>query len=276
MRLRGVFLHKKTVFVMSKIRAAKWMLLAVFCLFCLSSQAAFGGEPLQIAISYQHPPYHFKNHKGIRCEIIASILDRLGREYIFHSFSLNRSRIAIETVDMDISLVARKGVGKGYFSDPYIYYSNVAVSLKKNNYSIESVQDLKNHVVYAWQGASKVLGDEFAEGFPSTNEKYHEIPRPPVLPQMLYLERTEVILIDKFVFSYLWNEMAKEKVTMPEVVYHNVLPSRVYFYAKFKDEQLRDEFNVELAKFKAEGGIQEIYERNVPNIVKADLVWDVE
>lgn len=248
--------------------------MVMLCLVCIVSQPVFAAKPLDIAVSYQHPPYHFKDHSGIRCKIIARILDRLGKEYTFHSFSLNRSRRAIETVQMDISLVARKGEGEGYFSDPYIYYSNVAVSLKKNNIVLNSIDDLKGHSVYAWQGANKVLGDKFYQLFPELTVQYHEIPRPPVLPKMLYLERTDVILIDKFVFNYLWNEMKKEKVTMPEITFHPILPARVYFYAIFKDEHLRDAFNVELARFKEEGGIKEVYKEFVPGISEQDLVWD--
>jgi polar amino acid transport system substrate-binding protein len=232
---------------------------------------------LKIATTYQHPPYCFGEGKGIRCDIVSTILKRMGYSCSFHAYSLNRARQSVKTMSMDISLVASKDGKNGCLSEPYVYYSNTAVSLKERGIQLDSIADLERYNIAAWQGANKVLGAEFAKRFHQVGHHYHEVPHPKAMPRLLHLRRADVIIIDKFVFQYEWNQIAqKQEVAMPAVTFHPIFPVRTYFSAAFKDKALCDAFNRELKVFKAEKGVQKIYRRYLPSISEADLKWSAE
>lgn len=269
--------------VMSTYRRYVWLSFSLFILVGIPSAyecaAADDSAPsvLKIATTYQHAPYCFGKGKGIRCEIVSTILDRLGHSYSFHPYSLNRARLSVKTMSMDISLVAPKEGKRGYLSEPYVYYTNVAVTLADSGILLHSIADLAPYNVAAWQGANKVLGAEFAELFPQVGPRYHEVPHPTAMPRLLQLGRADVIIIDKFVFRYEWNQIAvKQEKTMPDVIFHAIFPARTYFPAVFKDKALRDAFNGELKALKVEGEIEKIYQRYVPSISEVDLKWSVE
>jgi polar amino acid transport system substrate-binding protein len=269
---------------MYKFRRYVWLYVSLtifvgILLFAYECAKAEGSAPLvlKIGTAYPHAPYCFGKGKGIRGDIVSTILDRLGQAYSFHSYSLNRARQSIKTMSMDISLVAPKDGVIGYLSEPYVYYSNVAVTLADSGILLNSIAELAPYNVAAWQGANKVLGAEFAELFPNAGPRYHEVPHPTAMPHLLQLGRAEVVIIDKFVFQYEWNQIAdKQEKAMPDVIFHPIFPARSYFSAAFKDQALRDAFNRELKALKAEGEIEKIYRRYVPSISEVDLKWSVE
>jgi polar amino acid transport system substrate-binding protein len=261
------------------LRLSVFLCLLVWIPFPRAYAAGKDSPPavLKIGTAYPHPPYGFGNGKGIRGDIVGTILDRLGHVYAFHAYSLNRARQSVKTMRMDISLVAPKAGGIGYLSDPYVYYSNTAVTLAESRIGLDSIADLAKYRIAAWQGANKVLGAAFAGLFPKVGPRYREVPHPTAMPRLLHLDRVDVIVIDKFVFQYEWNQIAvKQGKAMPEVAFHPIFPLRTYFPAVFKDKALRDAFNRELKTLKAEGGIQAIYRRYVPSISQEDLKWSVE
>ncbi len=230
--------------------------------------------PLNIGINYQVRPYIIGTDSGIELDIVSTILKRLELPHHYHAFSLNRARRSLAFAKMDISLTSIYNKGSAQCSDPYVYYSNVAISLKSSNITLNQISDLAPVSIYSWQGANKVLGPDFFRMYPTVGSGYKEISRVERLPLLLYKGRSDVIIIDKFIFSYLWREFALYFKALPQVTFHPIFDRRVYYCAKIKDPILRRLFNIELNKLKHNGELQAIYKKYIPLATPDDLSWD--
>jgi ABC-type amino acid transport substrate-binding protein len=253
----------------------KLITLLIFSLFLSLNgfASALPSSPLKIGVSYQYRPYYFGLEKGIEIDLISQVLNRLKLDYSFHTFSLTRARHSLSSIKMDLIVTSIEDNEKGYCSDPYIYYSNVAVSLKKNKLTLNKISDFQGLKVATWQGANEVLGEEFLSIYPEQNLFYHELAQAENIPRLLLAKRVDVVVIDKFLFRYIWTELKKERGSVLEVTYHQVFPTRQYYCAMFQNEELKNAFNKELLLLKQKNFHRLIYQKYVPNITEEELKW---
>ncbi len=138
-------------------------------------------------------------------------------------------------------------------SDPTFRFRDMAISLKKSNFTIKNVTDLKGKSLMSFQGAKDFFGLEFAKIIDSKN--YTELAKPQLQAIMLFHDRVDVSVGDLFLFL---RTLEKEDIDPANFSYHDIFP-RLYSRMGFHDEEICKLFNEGLKKIKASGEYEEIY-----------------
>ncbi|REL35399.1 substrate-binding periplasmic protein [Thalassotalea euphylliae] len=117
----------------------------------------------------------------------------------------------------------------------------------------QSLHSATNNVsVVSFQGATGYFGEAFAQAVESTD--YRELHDMSKFPAMLVTHRADIIILDYYIFYYYLSQAAnsddniQRAASLNKIQEHYAIPE-VNAYAGFRDPQLRDEFNRELASY---------------------------
>ena len=165
----------------------------------------------------------------------------------------------MDGIDGSVTIMESFGLKNVYYSDNYITYENIAVSLQKNHLKIKSISDLSNKDIITFQNAKKYLGKDFKETV-SQNANYYEFYDQKKQVKMLYKSRIQVIVLDRNIFYY-YRHNSKEEFK-DEVVIHEIFPANKYKIA-FKDSKIRDKFNEGLKVIKSSGRYEKIINKYI-------------
>ena len=247
----------------------KWNLkLPVACIaFSVLAPLAQAKE-VSIIFGLALPPYVIQeNNSGFEVDIIREALAVKGHTLkpIYASFMMISQSLKDNKADGAQRGNAELAEGSGYFyaDNQTVSYQDVAITLKKNNLKIDSVNDLKDKKVVAFQGASKFLGADFGTAV-ANNPNYSETAFELKKTQQLYANGLQVFVGDVNIFKYY-----KAKVTgldtTQEVVFHKIFSNKDIKnnHAVFKEKQIRDDFDAGLKQLKASGKYQEIIKKYV-------------
>jgi polar amino acid transport system substrate-binding protein len=243
------------------------LLLPALCLgqFVYAENAVLSGHKkvIKIASADSRPPYILQDERsGLELDIIRLALADQGIEVHFQFSSRNRQMLHFEQhkVDAIITVNQHSGVS-GFFSDNYISYQNVAISLAKNNLRIKDINDLSEYGVVAFLNAKNVLGDVFHQ-MADSNLSYLEVSPQQKQNKMLYLKRVDVVIADKYVFQYLNTLIAREVDVSENLHYHMIFPASEYFVS-FHDKALRNTFNQGLKNIRNNGVYRQLEQKYV-------------
>ncbi|PIW59768.1 transporter substrate-binding domain-containing protein [Shewanella sp. CG12_big_fil_rev_8_21_14_0_65_47_15] len=198
------------------------------------------------------PPYILEDTgSGLEIDIIKAAFREMGLPVNFKFYSRKRQLLYFnkERVDAVMTMSQLNGV-RGYWSDSYIEYSNVAISLASRQLKINSIAELQNYSIMAFENAHILLGPEFAAVAEKTN--YSEVSNQLSQNNMLYLGRIDTVVADRYVFTQLNKLVEKSIDPLQTVSYHLVFPPTPYRIV-FHNSVARDIFNRGLAKIKANG-----------------------
>ena len=248
------------------------LLLTVF--ISLIAHGVAMGDVVKVAASQSYEPFYVKDG-GIEIDIVKAVFSEMGNEVEISNFPLERLPVTIANHAMDAALSALEKPGDGYFySDEYIYYANVVVCQKDLGIDGADLNNLVGKRFGAWPGAHWVLGEKFGKLFKPGENFYTEPNSLRSLSSMFWVGRLDCIAIDKFIFlaqkASVLAEIGKKEFP---VEFFTPFPKRTYFKVRFKDQNLRDKFNVALNKLKKSGVITEIYRMYAVNPSKEDLLW---
>ncbi len=220
-------------------------------------QASASDKPLQVAVNIG-PPWAFYEEGagvvGIDVDIIRHITSELGYDAEFHLLAYNRLIADYRAGKYDIASPAAFEASRGYLTQAYLPFEDVAVSLADSNYSLNSVNDLTGKRVIAYQSAKSVLGPEFARAV--EGDGYLEKAERIVQLRLLVNDRADVVVGERRLLTYI---MQKNFPDTPLAV-HPIFQTRPYG-AIVKDPQLRKNFNRVLSDMRASGVYQEILDR---------------
>ena len=222
-------------------------------------------KELALATSLSIPPYILKDsNSGIQLEIVKEALKVKGyeiREMVYASNKRVQKMFEQNKVDGIINLASN--LPNVFYSDTIIEYENVAIALKKHNFKINNIDDLKDKNVLAFQNANKFLTADFS-AMAKKNRRYKEVINQIAQVHNLYKERTEVIVMGKRIFLYFRNQAKlKQSKTIglsnPITIYKIFPPTprRMGFHT----QQLRDEFNNGLKQIKISGKYQNLVDK---------------
>ncbi len=138
-------------------------------------------------------------------------------------------------------------------SDPTFRFRDMAISLKKSNFIINKMTDLKGKSIMSFQGAKDFFGLEFAKVIDSRH--YTELVKPQLQAIMLFHDRVDVSVGDLFLFL---RTLEKENIDPGSFNFHDIFP-RLYSHMGFHDEDVCKLFNEGLKKIKASGEYEGIY-----------------
>lgn len=223
------------------------------------------GKDILMAFSHEIPPYIFeKNDSGIEIDIITAALAYKGHTLKPLYFPLGRVPIAFSNNQVDAAMgdmgVDLKSKG-GFYANPTVIYDNVFITLKSSHVSITSPSDLNSLLVASFQGAEirypkwlkKVVEEK---RFFGVSDQLTQV-------KLLFLGRYDVVLSDRYIFKHFVNQLKIiEKLEMQDVDEHPFIEADPADYRPvFRDQNVRDDFNLGLQKLKESGEFQEIYDK---------------
>ena len=225
-------------------------------------------KDLQIVIGDELPPYVFKQmNAGIEVDIIKEALKVRGHRVSFQFVHYLHLQTRLNTRELDgiaqntIFDIGKEANIRLYESDTTIKYHNFAITFLDQINKIDSINDLVNKKILAFQNASRYLGPVYAE-MADNNEGYREYPQQSFQVKQLYAGKIDVVISEKRIFNY-WRSQAESKGSLEskdikkKLKFHNIFeasPRNV----KFLDSSIRDDFNYGLKYIKASGLYQGI------------------
>ena len=238
---------------------------AVMCFVCAQSQA----KEVKMAFGLTLPPYVIADsNSGFELETIREALALKGHTLKPVYMPMQRIPLALKDKQID---AAERGApeaaeGQGYFysAEPAATYQDYAITLKKNNISINQVQDLKGKSIIGFGNATVFLGEAFAAAV-NGNSQYSETNDQKRQPLMLFANRIQVVVSDRNIFKFNSQSVKTEVDTAQELDFHKIFsatPSK-YNNQVFTDAQIRDDFNAGLKQLKASGKDKEIMRKYV-------------
>ena len=217
---------------------------------------------LIFAVGLALAPYNIpEKNCGIEMDIVREALKikgyRVKTKYV--PFARRIREIAEGEVDGVLTVNENSGLDV-FLSDPHIACDNVAVSLKKNNFKIETIGDLKEKSILTFQNAKKYLGKEFVAAADASPD-YREISKQQLQINLLYGDRVDVIVLDKYIFYYHRKQNEMVDIEQPIDMWY-IFP-KVFFRVGFVDKKVRDDFNDGLKQLCSSGRYDDIIHKYI-------------
>jgi len=215
-----------------------------------------------MAVGLALPPYNIpETNSGMELEIVREALKLKGYDIVpkYVPFARVKRELKNHTVDGALTITPDSGI-EAFYSDRHIICQNVAVSLKKNNFNIRSIPDLKDKSVLAFQDATIYLGRDFA-AMAGQNTDYREIAKQQLQINLLYSNRVDTVVLDENIFYYhrMKNDMVD--ISQPIDIWRIFPPSP--FNVAFIDKTVRDDFNEGLKELRESGRYDEIVQKYI-------------
>lgn len=234
---------------------------------CILAPNCFAKE-ITVAFGYNKPPFSFgENEKqGLEIDLFREALRYKGHTLEPWTMPSTRVKLGIKMGADAVAAISIRDDGT-YYSDEFVAFENIAISKKKHGYKINTPLDLKGKIITAFPHAYIFLGDEFNKLFsPDMRDKnYYEIHNQLSQNKMFWLDRTEVIILDKTIFMWYRKQLSNIPYlyVTDEVIYHNIFPNegKSPHFCSFKNEKLRDDFNEGLRHIREAGIYQKIVDK---------------
>lgn len=243
-------------------RAGLALTLALLC--TLSSYAA---TELRFGLHYSEP-WSFYNDAGeldgIEYQIVSRIFKQAGIsvEYELHGYSRLLKQFSDKKLDCASPVAVE--ISGAYYTEPYLPFEDVAISLQKAELSINSVTDLSGKRVVAYQQAQNVLGESFRKAVAASN--YIELAERELQLELLFSHRVDVVVGERRISHYLAAKLAPEML----LTTHRLFGEKYYPAACWRNE-VSEVFNQGLKQLKQTGELTDILKRfNSPAAVTAN------
>lgn len=223
--------------------------------------ATASARELKVAFSQYTPPYVFENGTGIVVDIVKTALEQNGDRVtpVYAPIGRVFKLFAEKQVDATTIIQESSGLAAAY-SAVFMQYHNRAFALKSQNLSIKRIADLKDRSVVAFQSADRYLGDEFGR-MTKQNSRYKELAQQDAQTQLLFLGRTDVVVMDESIFHFYRAMLLNDgKIKDAEYVAFDVFPPTPY-KAAFNDAKLRDDFDRNIAAMRKDGRYDAVYRK---------------
>ncbi len=245
-----------------------WVLLGAM-LTLLGANSALG-QDLAVAFGSNRPPFVYQENGqwiGFEIDIAKRALALKGHRIKSSSFFANkRLAIAVSQMDFDVGVTVQYQDDGTFYSDNFISYHNYAISKARDKANIQSIQDLTRYSPVAWQNAYINLGNEFARYFgPNAKgkhlENYLEFVNQDNQNDYFWVDRADIIIIDKTIFLWHRKRLSGQFNTQQAVVFHDIFDKATHFKVNFKNKAIRNDFNEALMQLRASGEYQAIIDR---------------
>jgi len=244
-----------------------YFVLLASLILTLSSGAAKSKDVI-VGFGKDKPPFVFGEQKrGLEIDIARKALALLG--HTLKVVHIDNKALIPSLLAGRVAAVATARDSQQRFCrvDEFIFFENMAISLKNNDLKIHSVDDLKGLSVVAWGRAYKDLGERYQYLFSPKDgvfpDGYFEHHSQASQNKMFWAGRVDVVIIDKTIFSWYRKELASLYATQQEVVYHGIFSGKTYFPALFNDQKLCKDFKQGLSIMKKSGEYRRLYDMSI-------------
>lgn len=238
-----------------------------FIILLMLPLAAMAKEVV-VGFGKDKPPFVFaREERGLEIDIFREALAASGHTLAVEHFdngalvhAVLRGRVAaVATAQSDSSQLCRV--------EQFIRFDNVAVSLASRDLSIHQVNDLANYSVVAWEKAYNDLGYGFYQLFAPQSRRperlYLEHHSQEAQVKMLWLNRADVLVIDRVIFEWYRLQLPASFQSQRQVTYHPVFDTPTWYPALFRDRALCDQFRQGLEQLKASGRYADLYQKYI-------------
>ena len=230
-------------------------------IFAESNLATITGDKIEMIDGLVKPPFIIEeNGQGLQLDIVRAAFETLNKKVHFIHVPFGRTVTTYQSLNADgiVTVLPDYQHPNLFVSKPFITYQNVAVSLLENKLSIENVSSLSGKSIVAFQNAKKYLGEDFNK-IVSYSMDYREVAEQIKQVELLFLHRTEVIILDINMFKYFLKSHSSDRFAQPFNV-HYIFNERQYS-AAFKSEINRDLFDEGIKTIREEGTYQLIVDK---------------
>lgn len=225
-------------------------------------------QTIKVGVGNSMPPWVIQdNNEGITLDIIRKAFELSGIKVEPMYYPFARRLIAYSegetdaVSDINAGLLESQKNLKGNLSSIAYTLENIGVSLKKNNFNFAKISDLAGHSIVAWQGASSVIGGEYAE-MAKNNTSYKETVDQKVQINLLYAGRADMIQLDRQIFKYFKKKASEEsKLDTSQPVDIFPLFGKVDYGFLFRDKKNQEIFDKNLIKLKESGEYDKIFKK---------------
>lgn len=219
--------------------------------------------PLRVGL-HLSAPWSFYNADGeldgIEYQLLSRIFRRAGFdvEYELHSYSRLLKQFSDKKLDC-ASPVAIEVAGASY-SQNFLPFQDVAVSLQARHVKVDTLAQLSDKRIVAYQQAQQVLGLEFSQAISTAS--YLELAERELQLELLFSDRVDLVIGERRVLWYLAQLLAPQhKLTTHYLFAEKAYPAACWTPA------LRDVINQGLLQLQQSGEYQHILQRyNTPPI----------
>lgn len=238
---------RRSIFLLLTILSASWG-------YCTEVTIGFGKDRAPYVMS--------KLDKGIAVDIFRAALSSQGYTVKAEYFPAFSAPLAIEK-RVDAIAITHDPDDRYFISDYYLAYRDCIITKADSGIEIEELEDMMGHRITAWPGAYKHLGKEYHALFSPNNVKVHspdyfEHESQLAQNQMFWRDRTDIIVIDEYIFHWYRHALRHTEDTQAPVNIHYLFPDVTQVQAAFKSEQLRDDFNAGIQTLRSSGEYQQI------------------
>lgn len=237
----------------------------LFAFIVVALFPCFGSaNEITVGFGKDKPPFVFgRDAKGLEIDIFREALAEAGYNLKVLHFNNEALVEAVAMGRVDAVATARSDDPQLCKVERFVRFDNVAVSLQSQQLPIRDVEDLAGQRVVAWQGAYQDLGESFYRLFAPEHSRddrrYLEHHSQEAQVKMFWLDRADVLIIDKVIFEWYRSQLPPNFQSQRPVQFHSVFSFPTYFPALFKDKTLCDQFRGGLEKLKASGRYEELY-----------------
>jgi len=231
------------------IQRRKTMVFFVLCCVFLSN-AIHANEELVVAVGLAKPPYVIQSDdSGFELELIRNVFKKMGKstKFVYTQFGHSSKMLKVKEIDAVMTTNQSVFSDNSKLSDDYITYQNIAISLRKNNLKINSIEDLANYSIASFQKADKVLGSAFADAV-DKSPLYMKIADQSHQPMLLLKGRVQALIMDRNIFEYFTRKLDINDINTL-FTFHQIFPKTNYKIA-FKDRKNVQLFNDVFAQYK--------------------------
>lgn len=232
-------------------------------LLILYSSFSLAKDLIRIGVSISNPPYAIaESNSGYEIDLIKKVFKDTNYEATFVYATNARLLIQFISGDLDGILNANPDYIRQeykrpiYMSEPIVTFKNYAITLKKNSLKINSIEDLKNLRVNAFQNATSYLDESF-KAMTRINKRYNEIPQQRNQPEYLLRDRADVIVAEKHIFTY-YLHLFNAKINRDELFEFHPIFSPEDKSIIFKKELHQMEYNKRYQELKKSGFVEKL------------------
>ncbi|NRA55081.1 MAG: transporter substrate-binding domain-containing protein [Gammaproteobacteria bacterium] len=233
-------------------------------------------KSIRLALGLGREPFTLnKSHlKGIEFDLLKRIFDE---QSITISESKNLPLAMLGQAlkndpQLDAVVTVKKRQDGYFYSDDFIQFNNVVVSLASSHFKFEKLNDLANKKVMAFTGAFQHLGSDYMTVFSASNTQglYQEITNQEQQINALISGEVDAIIIDKTILR--WLTVERGYTTLDAFQVDDLLTYNTNeFQVAFRNRELRNTFNSGLANLKQSGEYQHIIDDYSHGVVTPKL-----
>ncbi|KAF0222608.1 MAG: Extracellular solute-binding protein family [Rhodospirillaceae bacterium] len=238
----------------------------------LAVPMAANATDLKIAVPRWGPPYVIpKSLTGIEYDIVKQALANAGHTMTPMLTVLARIPKEMQTGTIDAAMTMRPETGTdACYSDTHIAYRNYAISLESRDIHIDTIADLADKSVVAFQNAHLYLGDAYHKAV-QTNPGYREEANQVVQAMLLYSGRIQAVVADANILRwYAAQPDVRSKVDVTQKLRLHPLFPPTDHYVAFRDPGLCADFNRGLKTLRENGGYDRII-AHYQSLLESDL-----